>query len=97
MIIEKLGLSGEISRRRSSSIFNELDTEKKGKIKKSSFLYFIEENRTSDNFQFLFNVLTGKGSSKSEKIISKLKKLKDKAYINKDDEAISDIDWYLLC
>jgi hypothetical protein len=80
----------EISRK----IFEELDVNKTGNIKIDDFLDYISEKLHTSEFYPFYEQIMGELVGKSEKIILKLKKLKQKSYIANDTEALDDIDWF---
>ena len=96
-LIEKLDLSHEINKEKAYQLFQELDTDKTGYIKKSKFVEYTNTTLPKDkairNFYEIFNQhLYGK----SERIILKLQNLRGKSYLNEDKDAIKDIDWYII-
>ena len=77
-----------------NELFLELDTEKSGKIKKSKFVEYLNKYPSTDKaFKSFYDTINEELYSKSEKIISKLKKLKEKHYVKEDKDTLSDIDW----
>jgi hypothetical protein len=100
-IIEKLKLqgfnflnSGLLDRDSSKKIFSQLDRNKDGKIKIDDFLDYVhEKTRDQSDFQLFYDHIMEELVSLSEKIISKLKKLKSKAFLANDLDALDDIDW----
>ena len=78
----------------SKKIFKELDTDKSGVIKIDDFLdYITEKLKSQTEFQPFFEHIMEELVGKSEKIILKLKRLKQKSYISNDTESLEDIDW----
>lgn len=76
-------------------IFEELDKSKSGKINVDEFLDSISEKYNSKTcFQTFYNVIFQELTGKSEKIIEKLKKIKQK--LSNDIESIEDLDWSFL-
>jgi len=55
---------------------------------------FIKSNRNS--LTALIKELTGYMTTKSQQIIIKLKKLKEKAYFQEDTSDLEDFEWYLV-
>ena len=78
----------------SKKIFEELDVNKTGIIKIDDFLDYINEKlQTPTEFYPFYEQIMEELVGKSEKIILKLKKLKQKSYLANDHEALDDIDW----
>lgn len=80
----------EISRK----IFEELDVNKTGTINTDDFIYYVSEKLHTSEFYPFYEQIMGELEGKSEKIILKLKKLKQKSYIANDTESLNDIDWF---
>lgn len=79
----------------SKKIFQDLDVNKTGIIKIDDFLDYITERLNSQNeFLPFYELIMDELVGKSEKIILKLKKLKQKAISSNDAESIEDIEWY---
>ena len=80
---------------KSKKIFNELDEKKIGFIYIDDFLDNISEKHSQKQSEFhpFFDFLMKELVGKSEKIIFKLQKLKNKAFISSDTEALEEIDW----
>jgi len=77
-----------------SKIFNNLDTEQKGRIKKSDFLTELNNSNESEICSLLYNELKTKHfSSKCEKIIHKLKLIIENPKINQDSKILQDLNW----
>lgn len=76
-------------------IFQELDTEKIGKIKTADFIDYLQKSHPQSNFAFFYSLLSNELVSKSEKIILKLKRLKEKAFLSKENDSLDDIDWMI--
>jgi hypothetical protein len=55
--------------------------------------YITEKLQTQTEFYPFYEQIMEELVGKSEKIILKLKKLKQKAYISNDAESLDDIDW----
>jgi hypothetical protein len=71
-----------------------LDINKTGVIKIDDFLdYITEKLHSSTEFQPFYEHIMEELVGKSEKIILKLKKLKQKAYFANDPDALDDFDW----
>lgn len=73
-----------------------LDIDHKGKIEKSALVEYMtkySQTEIDSSFKAFFEIINQELASKSEKIISKLKKLREISYFNKDDESINDINW----
>ena len=63
-------------------------------IKIDDFLdYITEKLQTQTEFYPFYEHIMEELVGKSEKIILKLKKLKQKAYIAHDSESLDDLDW----
>lgn len=73
--------------------FKEFDKTKSGKIIVDDFLeYLSEKYNFNTNFNPFYYLIVEQLIGKSEKIIHKLKNIKQKVY--NDTEIIGDIDWY---
>jgi hypothetical protein len=78
----------------SKKIFQDLDANKTGVIKIDDFLdYITDKLQSQTEFHPFYEHIMEELVGKSEKIIIKLKKLKQKAYISNDQDALDDIDW----
>ena len=76
------------------TIFTRLDIEKKGKVSLDTLIENIKKEESEDNTYSQFFKKMGENlTTKSELIITKLKKLKQKANDQKDIESVEDIDW----
>ena len=96
LIVEKLKLTENIDKNKAKELFEMLDKDKKGKIEKSAFIEYITNyNQTisDSSIKNFFELINNELASKSEKIISKLKKLREKSYIQNDNESVNDINW----
>ena len=79
----------------SKKIFKELDKNNIGWIKIEEFLDYVSEKMKDQSpFQPFYEHIMEQLVGLSEKIINKLKHLKQKAFISNDLEAIDDINWY---
>lgn len=90
---QKIGL--DMPEDQAIKIFNEVDKEKKGRVRKSAFVSHIGSCESDDNCKRLnkeFELITG---SKCLKIISKLREIKHKAKHNKELDTVLDIDWII--
>ena len=81
-----------------NNIFNELDVDNNGKVSVTTLMEHIlkknQENEGRDH-ENLFKKINDQLTTKSERIILKLKKLKEKAAFKNDAESLEDIDWYI--
>ena len=99
-IIEKFKLQSKlifdnIDKETSKKIFKELDKNNIGWIKIEEFLDYVSEKMKDQSpFQPFYEHIMEQLVGLSEKIINKLKHLKQKAFISNDLEAIDDINWY---
>lgn len=79
----------------SKKIFKDLDVNQTGWIKIEEFLDYVTQKIKDDSpFQPFYEHIMEELVGLSEKMIYKLKKLKQKAFISNDIEAMDDIDWY---
>lgn len=96
-LIEKLNLNQVIERDAAKQLFVELDVNKDGKIPKPKFVDFILKNSNADkSYKTFIDSINEHLYSKTEKIILKLKKLREKEYIQSDSSALDDINWYYI-
>jgi hypothetical protein len=80
----------------SKELFLELDVENTGKVNKAKFVDYINRNSFSDKaYKSFYETINEQLLSKSEKIILKLKKIKEKEYIKYDKTSLRDINWYI--
>jgi hypothetical protein len=92
-LIEKMGLT--VSKEVADKIFKSLDVEKTGKVSLEKFAEMIMNAQsgqtclTSD----LLHQINEKLTTKSERIILSLKKLKTKALYADDKESLDELDW----
>ena len=99
-IIEKFKLQSKLifdnfDKETSKKIFKELDKNNIGWIKIEEFLDYVSEKMKDQSpFQPFYEHIMEQLVGLSEKIINKLKHLKQKAFISNDLEAIDDINWY---
>ncbi len=95
--MEKLNFTERINKNTTKELFERLDKNKKGKIKKTEFVEYLVSNRENDsNFRNFFDIVNLELASKSEKIVSILKKVREKLNAHKDLESVDDINWYNL-
>jgi hypothetical protein len=95
LLVEKLNLTSKVDKLKAKTIFELADIEKKGKIAKGEFIETLSKCKTEDPAIISFiESLNLQLSSKAEIIVSKLKKIKEKAFLSKDNESIQDINWY---
>ena len=97
-MIQKMNLTNQIDKAKAKEIFEELDTEKKGNVDKQKFIDYITHNHPHEDsaIKNFVESVNEQLYSKSEKIIVKLKKLKEKEYLQKDMQALNDLDWYIV-
>jgi Ca2+-binding EF-hand superfamily protein len=82
-----------------NNIFNELDVENNGKVSVSTLMeHILKKNQENEgrDYENLFKKINDQLTTKSERIILKLKKLKEKAAFKNDAESIDDLDWYII-
>lgn len=91
-IVEKMNLTKSIGKDEVEKIFHSIDVNNSGKVKVSTFFDTIiyGQKEYLDIFKKINNQLT----TKSEKIIIKLKNLKSRAAFANDKESLDDLDWY---
>jgi hypothetical protein len=91
-LIENMKLT--ISQEELGIIFNRLDVEKTGKVNLESLMENIKkEEAHENNLTHIFKTLHENLTTKSEKIINKLKKLRIKAESSNDIESIEHLNW----
>ena len=79
----------------STKLFMEMDTNKTGKVNKGNFVEYVLKNHSTDiAIKSFYETVNEELCSKSEKIILKLKKLREKEYVKNDMETLSDVNWY---
>ena len=94
-MIEKMNLTSSFDKTKTNELFLELDTNKTGKVNKGKFVEYINKNQTTDvAIKSFYETINEELSSKSEKIILKLKKIRNKECVQKDKEILNDINWY---
>lgn len=93
--IYTLKLNSVISSEEAHNIFSAIDTEKKGKVKKSLFIAKLEEANKEDLSYKLFLELNKNYSSKCEKIIQKLKNIKNHNKLLGDIDIQKDLTWII--
>lgn len=85
----------------SKKIFSDLDKESKGRINTEAFIEEIilrnsskkeEKDEELGNF---YTIINQELSTKSENIISKLKRIKNQDWVSDDNKAINDIEWII--
>ena len=93
-IIEKINLSNSHKKINANDLFLQLDSQNTEKITKYKFFDYINKYLHSDQ-TLKTNNESGKLKifSRSDKIIFKLKKLKEKHYFQNDKDLLSDINW----
>ena len=92
--MEKLNSTEKINKNKTKELFERLDKHKKGKIKKSVFVEYLVNNTGFDsNFKNFFDIINLELVSKSEKIVSILKRLRTKLNAHKDFDSVEDINW----
>ncbi len=99
-LIESMKLT--INQEDVKNIFNKLDTDMTGKVSLETLLESVKNAQSSkdlnnlneNSYSYVFRSLNENLTTKSERIITKLKKLKEKAYFNCDKESQTEINWY---
>ena len=72
-----------------------MDLNKTGKVNKTNFVEYVYKNHSTDIvIKSFFETVNDELCSKTDKIISKLKRIRQKEYVKNDTETLSDIDWY---
>ena len=103
-IVEKLNNSDfELTKETVERIFNELDADKRGYIKKDELADYIiiksskkeEDTEKNEYLSFIDRIVKEEMVSKPERIIEKLKRIKNKAWLAGDSESHEDIDWII--
>ena len=95
-MIEKMNLQNEYSKEDASKIFQELDTEKCGKIKTGDFIHALETGDIHKRiFSKFYESINKELVSTGEKVIDVLKKIKRKAFLKDDLESVKEIDWII--
>lgn len=95
-MIEQMNLKESYNKLSAHQIFKELDINNHGKIKIETFIDYLEKSKEeltpySDFYSNIYDELT----TKSEKIINKLKSIKDVLKSINNKKALDDIDWIL--
>lgn len=93
-MIQKLKIS-DISTNDYVEILNELDfNQNKKAIKVEEFLKKIQSNKSSNkHINSLYQKLNDQLCTKAERIIMKLKSLRNKCIFNNDEESQKEFDW----
>ena len=91
-IFEKMKIT--IDNEEAKKIFQDLDVEKTGRIKIENFIEAITlSQKNSTPYSSLLKQINDELTTVSERIITKLKKMKQKATYSSDTESLEDIDW----
>lgn len=91
-LIESMKLT--ISNEDLKSIFNRLDKQEDGKVSLETLIENIKREESEETkFSQIFKKMNENLTTKSEKIITKLKNLKKKAEKNSDSESVEEIEW----
>lgn len=93
-IFEKMNIT--IGNEEAQKIFQDLDVEKTGKVKIEKFVEAITlSQKGQSSYSNVLKQINDGLVTVSERIILKLKKLKNKAVYTSDRESLEDIDWYI--
>jgi len=92
--INLFNLQNIISYDEIKKIFDELDLRQQGKVKKSILVANLQNSNTEQGYK-LYLALTKNFNSKSEKIIHKLKFLKNHPKIKNELDLVNDISWII--
>ena len=92
ILLEQMKI-GYIPKLEIKKMFDRLDIEKTGKLKINSLIEDIITYRPETTSSNLYGEILLELTSKSERIIQKLKKLKEKAYFANDTDSLQDFDW----
>jgi hypothetical protein len=77
-----------------NKIFNQLDLDSSGKVSVSSLVeHVLKKENEGRGLEHIFKKINDQLTTKSERIILKLKKLKEKAAFRNDAESLDDLDW----
>lgn len=76
-------------------LFDKLDVDKTGKVSLETLMESIVNANQESSYAQFFKQINEELTSKSERIILKLKKLKEKAYFANDGESLDDFDWII--
>jgi hypothetical protein len=91
LLIEKLNLNEQIDKNLAKELFLELE------VDKTKFVDYINKNSFSDKaYKSFYETINEQLLSKSEKIILKLKKIREKEHIKNDKTSLRDINWYTI-
>jgi hypothetical protein len=93
-MIEKLNLQHEYSKEDASNIFQELDVEKTGIIKAEDFIQSLKDHGNL-NFSKFYNSINKELITTGDKIITILRKIKNKAFLKDDIESVNEIEWII--
>jgi hypothetical protein len=89
-----MNLTEHIDKLTSKALFQELDKDKIGKVSKSKFIDFITKSSSNDRaYKSFIDSVNEHLYSKSEKILLKLKRLREKEYIKNDRDTLEDLNW----
>jgi Ca2+-binding EF-hand superfamily protein len=93
-IFEKMKIT--IDSEEAQKIFQDLDPDKTGKVKMEKFVEAITlSQKSQSSYSNILKQINDGLITVSERIIMKLKKLKNKATFTSDMESLEDIEWYL--
>ena len=92
--IELFNLENVIENNEIEKIFDKLDYRGRGKVKKSILVENLQNSNTEQGYK-LYQALTKNFNSKSEKIIHKLKFIKNHEKLKDEPELLKDISWII--
>jgi Ca2+-binding EF-hand superfamily protein len=90
-LVEKMKLT--ICKEDVQNLFNYLDLDKTGKVSLETFVDKILSSQESKNENDFFKSINDQLTTKAERIIIKLKQLRDKVVYANDKESMDDFDW----
>lgn len=76
-------------------LFNDMDKEKKGEVNAGVFMVSLKDLVDEGGLSDSFAPLAEEFSSKEDKILTKLKKLKQRAAFVEDKESLEDLNWII--
>jgi len=74
-------------------VYAHLESNKSGYIKTEEFVRYLNSLSNNEDFNDFFTVTTEEIISKSEKLLRKLREIKEEIKEN-DEETLDDLDWY---
>ncbi len=97
--LEVLSLSDKDAKEKAQNIFNLIDTDKKGTIRTEEFIENLSASLNDSGelkeFKIYLQQINKHLISKSQLMMSRLKKIKKKAWANDDQETLDDLEWVI--